>query len=231
MKYAISCLLITMTLTGCCRSTCDVWEDTKTAGRYFGKGLGVLSGQYGDEYAVCDPNEFYRHEEDDPYCQFVGLEDENAQGVLGMKPVDFPQPREMPGDPGSRLPGLEAFIDPSTDPELAKVFQNVHYAYDSSQVKGDDNVGKVRAAANYMKAHPDLYVFVEGHCDERGPEAYNLALGSRRANTVRNMLIAEGVSKDHIFTISYGKERPLVLDRHEEGHCKNRRAEFKVYRP
>lgn len=80
-----------------------------------------------------------------------------------------------------------------------------------------------------MRSHPNTYVFVEGHCDERGPEAYNLSLGAKRGNAVRNLLINEGVDPDHIFTISYGKERPLVFEHHEEAWAQNRRAEFKVY--
>jgi peptidoglycan-associated lipoprotein len=231
MKYVISCLLLILTCTSCCRSTGDVWEDTKSAGRYFGKGFCVLAGQDDCYYQNGIRDDFCCYQEEDPFCQFDALEDETAHGRLGMKPVDFPQPREMPGEPGSKLPSLEAFIDPSTYPELAKSFQNVQFAYDNSQVKGEDSIARVRAAANYMKAHPNVYVFVEGHCDERGPEAYNLALGSRRANSVRNMLIAEGVNKDRIFTISYGKERPLVLDHHDEARAINRRAEFKVYKP
>ncbi len=80
-----------------------------------------------------------------------------------------------------------------------------------------------------MRFHPNIYIFIEGHTDERGPQAYNLALGSRRANTVRNLLINEGVDPDRLFTISYGKERPVILERHEEGWAKNRRGEFKIY--
>ncbi len=225
-------LFLTLALTGCgCRSSCDVWEDSKTASRYFGKGLGVLTGRCSESDEACSREDFCFYEDDDAYCQFVPLEDDSPEGLMGMNRVDFPQPREMPGDPGSKLPGIEAFVDPSTDPVLNKSFQNIQFAYDSSQVKSDDNVTKLRAVASFMKAHPDVYLSVEGHCDERGPEAYNLALGARRANTVRNMLITEGVDKDHVFTISYGKERLLVLDHHDEAHAKNRRAEFKVYRP
>lgn len=228
----IQCIILGMTLTSCCnRSSCDVWEDTKTATRYFGKGFGCLSGQAGNSRQVCCKEDFCCYEDDDDFCQFVPLEDDSPEGLLGMSRVDFPQPREMPGDIGSRLPGIDAFVDPSTDAQLAQVFSNVNFAFDSSQVKSDENVKKIRAVAAYMRSHPGVYLSVEGHCDERGPEAYNLALGSRRANAVRNMLISEGVDKDHVFTISYGKERMLVLDHHEEAHAKNRRVEFKVYQP
>ena len=140
----------------------------------------------------------------------------------------MPQPKETPGDPGSSIPGIEAFRDPSTNPQLSGVFRNVYFEYNSHLVKGE-NADVVRRVADYMRGHPNTYVFVEGHCDERGPEAFNLSLGARRSNGVRSMLVADGVNPDHIFTISFGKERPLVMDHHEEAWSQNRRAEFKVY--
>ncbi len=228
----ISCIFITTALTSCaCRSDGDMWDNTKTAGRYFGKGFGALTGNCEPSRQVCSREDFCCYEDDDAYWQFVPLEDDSPEGTMGMNQVEFPQPREMPGDPGSRLPSIDAFLDPSLDPKLASTFQNILFAYDSSQVKSDENLKRIHGIAGYMRANPSVYLTVEGHCDERGPEAYNLALGSRRANTVRNMLISEGVDKDHVFTISYGKERLLVFDKHEEGHAKNRRAEFKVYKP
>ncbi|MGE5196373.1 MAG: OmpA family protein, partial [Anaerolineae bacterium] len=83
--------------------------------------------------------------------------------------------------------------------------------------------------ASYLKEHKDTFIFVLGHCDERGPEAYNLALGSRRANTIRSLLVQKGVDLNQIHTISYGKERPIDAGHTPEAWQKNRRAEFKVY--
>ena len=88
---------------------------------------------------------------------------------------------------------------------------------------------RIRAIAAYMKRNPGTYLFVEGHCDERGAEAYNLALGAKRSNSVRNLLIKEGVSPDNVFTVSYGKERPADFGHTEDSWAKNRRAEFKIY--
>lgn len=224
MKYAIF-LSIALSLSSCCRTRGDIWEDTKTAGRYFGKGFTVLTGG-SDSYEAYDRVDFYPQGEEYGY---VAFEEEESQAMLGMQSVE--PPRETPGDPGCRLPSVEAFIDPSTDPELANSFQSIPFAFDNSQITQDVAIARVRAAASYMKSHPKVYLFVEGHCDQRGFEAYNLALGSRRANMVRNMLVAEGVSKDHVFTISYGKERPILLDNSEQAHQTNRRAEFKVYKP
>ncbi|MFI5344134.1 MAG: OmpA family protein, partial [Chlamydiales bacterium] len=108
-------------------------------------------------------------------------------------------------------------------------FRTIYFEYDSSLVKGQANLQTIHRIADYLRSHPNVYVFIEGHTDERGPQAYNLALGSRRANEVRNLLLSEGVNPNNLFTISYGKERPLIMENHEEGWSKNRRAEFKVY--
>jgi peptidoglycan-associated lipoprotein len=80
-----------------------------------------------------------------------------------------------------------------------------------------------------MKQHPQTYIFVEGHCDERGPAAYNLSLGSRRSNSVRNELVKQGVDLNHVFTISYGKERPVAVGNGEEFWLQNRRAQFNTF--
>jgi peptidoglycan-associated lipoprotein len=223
--------LCALILTGCCRNTCEVWDDTKTASRHMKRGFCALGGKHGDSRVVCSVDEFYVA--DDGYyaygTDFVPLPDANCNGDVSMAEFVARQPSTTPGDPGSSLPGIEAFKDPSTVPGMDRVFQNVYFEYNSNQVKSQENFDTVRKIADYMRSHPQTYIFVEGHCDERGPEAYNLALGSRRANAVRNMLIEQGVNPDNVFTISYGKERPLVFEHHDEAHAKNRRAEFKIY--
>jgi peptidoglycan-associated lipoprotein len=240
-KFSLYALLLMAGLTAvaCQRSSYDVWEDTKTCSRQVGRGFRSLGGKHGDSRAVYDPSEFYVDEEGNyvpmPMNQqepeYIPLADSPQGNQMEMTHLSStPQPRETPGDPGSSIPGIEAFKDPSTVPEFAQIFQNVYFEYNSSLVKGKENLDRVHTIADYMKSHPQIYLFVEGHCDERGPEAYNLALGSRRGNTVRDMLIEQGVNPNNVFTISYGKERPLVLEHHEEGWSKNRRAEFKIYR-
>ena len=219
---------------GCCRSTCDVWDDTKTAGRYFGKGFGLLTGQQprcsrqvGSREDFCC---VYDRDED-PYGEFIPLQDDEEEPMLGMQSVDFSQPEYFPGEQGSRVPGIDQFKDPASDPQLAQHFQNVEFAFDSSVVKGESNEARLRKVVAFMKKNPQISLFVEGHCDQRGPEAYNLALGTRRANAVRKRLIQEGISKDRIYTISFGKEHPLTRETTEAAHQTNRRAEFRVYRP
>ena len=80
-----------------------------------------------------------------------------------------------------------------------------------------------------MKSHLKIAIFVEGHCDQRGTAAYNLALGAKRANAIRNFLIDEGVNPEKIFTISYGKERLMSPNGDAESLKTNRRVEFKIY--
>jgi peptidoglycan-associated lipoprotein len=224
------------TITGCCRNSNEVWEDSKSCGRHMSRGLRTMGGKHGDSRAVqCREDFMPIQEECYSYAgggqpeDFVPLSDQSYEDEIAMADYISRQPRETPGDPGSSVPGIDQFQDPSSNPAWASVFRNVKFDYNSNLVKGQDNMDTIRSVSNYMRSHNNLYVFVEGHCDERGPAAFNLALGSRRANAVRNMLIDEGVNPDNIFTISYGKERPLFNDDTEDSHSQNRRAEFKLF--
>lgn len=218
-----------VSLTGCARRSDEVWEDTKTAGRYMGRGLRSIGGKSGDSRQVTSRDQFgvasnYRDD-------FVPLYDEEKESALSLgEPEAIPQSKTTPGDPGSPVPGIDAFVDPDHDPELAAIFRKVHFPYNSELIKGSENLQTARAIASYLKKHPKAYIFVEGHCDERGPQAYNLALGMRRSNAVRTFLVNEGVPLDNVFTISYGKERPIKMGSDEVSWSENRRAQFKVYR-
>lgn len=99
----------------------------------------------------------------------------------------------------------------------------VFFAFDSSELSNQARE-TLRRGAQWLNANPAVQLRIEGHCDERGTREYNLALGERRANAVRNYLIALGVSGSRLDTISYGKERPAVLGSGEEAWAKNRRA-------
>ena len=78
--------------------------------------------------------------------------------------------------------------------------------------------------ADWLRDHPDIDVSIEGHCDERGTREYNLALGERRAMAVKKYLVNAGVNPRRLSTVSYGKERPVVLADGEYGHSQNRRS-------
>jgi peptidoglycan-associated lipoprotein len=88
----------------------------------------------------------------------------------------------------------------------------------------------IQKIATYLKKNPSIYLNIEGHCDERASAAYNMALGLRRANHVRVLLIKQGIDFNRIYTVSHGKEKPKSLGHAEEALSQNRRAEFKIYK-
>ncbi len=101
----------------------------------------------------------------------------------------------------------------------------VFFDYDSSAVRPDGRDALV-TNAQWLRANPDVGVTIEGHCDERGTAEYNLALGHRRAQAARHMLVAAGIATERITVVSYGKERPFVLGHDESAWRFNRRAHF-----
>ncbi|MFW5996648.1 MAG: OmpA family protein [Lentisphaeria bacterium] len=102
----------------------------------------------------------------------------------------------------------------------------VYFAFDRSHV-GSSQRPKVETVADFLEDNQQYSVLIEGHCDERGSDEYNRALGERRALSVKDYLISLGIADDRIETVSYGEEKPAVqnADTAEE-HAKNRRAEF-----
>ena len=82
----------------------------------------------------------------------------------------------------------------------------------------------LESQANWLKSTPGFQLIVEGHCDERGTREYNLALGEKRAQAVKNYLISLGISSDRVSTISYGKERPAVVGSNDGAWAQNRRS-------
>ncbi len=111
-------------------------------------------------------------------------------------------------------------------PGSAGVNQNiVYFDFDSATVRADSRP-VVEAQARFLTRNPNASVILEGHTDERGTREYNIGLGDRRANSVRQLLIASGVSPRQLQTVSYGEERPAALGRDETSYARNRRVEF-----
>ena len=105
--------------------------------------------------------------------------------------------------------------------------QTVYFDFDKSNIR-PDQLARVEANASWLKEHRDVKFTIEGGCDERGSAEYNLGLGDRRANQVKESLIREGVDPSVIKTISYGKERPVCRESSEQCYQKNRRAGFVI---
>jgi peptidoglycan-associated lipoprotein len=103
--------------------------------------------------------------------------------------------------------------------------QNIHFAFDSSELT-DTAKELLKEKADWLKANTGASVIIEGHCDERGTIEYNLALGERRANAVKQYLQDLGIGGFRLTTVSYGEERPLDPGKTEEAYSKNRRAQF-----
>lgn len=109
--------------------------------------------------------------------------------------------------------------------------ETVYFEFDSSAVNPND-IGKIQAVADYLAANQTHSVIIEGHCDERGTEEYNRALGERRALAVREILVNNmGASSDAVFTLSFGEDVPAVDGNTEEAYRLNRRGEFVLLRP
>lgn len=103
------------------------------------------------------------------------------------------------------------------------VGDRIFFDYNSSSLSGEAQATLERQA-NWLKQYGNVNAVVEGHCDERGTREYNLALGERRANAVKNYLVTLGVPAGRLSTISYGKERPAVLGSNESSWAQNRRG-------
>jgi len=106
-------------------------------------------------------------------------------------------------------------------------FEVSYFNYDSSNLNSRAKE-ILRANAKSLKDHPEMAIQIEGHCDERGSEQYNLALGERRAESVRTFLISLGVSPTRLTTISMGEASAIIEGSTEEAWSKNRRAEFVI---
>ncbi len=113
------------------------------------------------------------------------------------------------------------------DQLLVDVGDTVHFDFDKYNLSQKARA-VLDAQAAWLLKYPDTNIIIEGHCDERGTREYNLALGERRANSVRDYLIAMGVSGSRLKIISYGKERPVAMGSNEEAWAQNRRAVTKV---
>ena len=107
-------------------------------------------------------------------------------------------------------------------------FSPVYFGFDSTVVPQGE-LGKIDSVADHLKSRTERVVVVEGNCDERGSNEYNLALGDQRAIIIRNYLVQNGIAADRIQTRSYGEEKPAVDGHDESAWSRNRRGAFAIY--
>ena len=120
-------------------------------------------------------------------------------------------------------PDSASIIPGSQEDLIVNVGDRVFFNYDSSELDSDAQE-LLQDQVAWLKQYSDVSVIVEGHCDERGTREYNLALGEKRAQSVKNYLINLGISSDRVSTISYGKERPAVVGSNDGAWAQNRRS-------
>lgn len=123
--------------------------------------------------------------------------------------------------------GMNFELNGDSDSQRAGSLKTVYFAYSSSALTGS-TLEALEANAEALKANPSLKIQVEGHCDERGSVEFNLALGEKRAASVRDYLISNGIAASRISTISLGKEKPMAFGHDEDAWSKNRRANFVI---
>ncbi len=114
-------------------------------------------------------------------------------------------------------------VSGSQEDLIVNVGDRVFFAYDSSDLDSDA-LELLQDQVAWLKQHGNVTVTVEGHCDERGTREYNLALGEKRAQAVKNYLVGLGIDPDRVSTISYGKERPAVVGSNDGAWAQNRRS-------
>lgn len=107
------------------------------------------------------------------------------------------------------------------------LYEDINFEFDKSDLLAESQE-ILRGKAEYLKDNPDVLVIIEGHCDERGTNEYNLALGDRRASSAKAFLVNLGIAGSRLTSVSYGEERPADPGHDEEAWAKNRRDHFTI---
>lgn len=137
-------------------------------------------------------------------------------------PAPAPAPAPAPPEPPKKV---EEPTKPQPPSDLA--FTTIYFDFDKSDIR-TDQVSPMNGDAEMLNRWNSVSVRVEGNCDERGSNEYNLALGQRRADSVKRFLLDYGINESRIATISYGEERPVDTGHSEDAWAKNRRADFVI---
>jgi len=147
-----------------------------------------------------------------------------AAALLMLAACSSTPPEGAPvGGPGAGGLGASRFGPGSQQDLAATAGDRIFFSFDSAEISSESRQ-ILQRQAEWLKRYSNVAVTIEGHCDERGTREYNLALGERRAQAAKNVLVALGIPASRLSTISYGKERPAVPGSSEEAYAQNRRA-------
>ena len=144
--------------------------------------------------------------------------------VPEQPPVETEQPKPVPEE---KVPEKKIEPKKEAEPKVALAFQTVYFDFDKYNISSNQR-DVLASNARVLEAYPDVKVLIIGNCDERGTIEYNLALGDKRANTVKEYLQNYGINSNRLSTLSYGEEQPADPGHNEVAWAKNRRAEFKI---
>jgi len=147
-----------------------------------------------------------------------GLKSERQGNAYQTSPIDNWETSESSWANG---PGTS---DDNDDVVLRK---NIFFDFDKATLTSESQ-DILAINSQWLRTNPDVMITIEGHCDERGTNGYNLALGDRRAEAVKTFLVDLGIHRSRMTTISYGEERPFAKGRSEAAWAKNRRAHFSI---
>lgn len=208
-------------LSSCSDNSTGAWEDVKTAGRYLQKGVDGLFGKDQESRLLASDDEFVG-----PYeGEFIPLSEQDLKNPFAATDMAVPQPKGIPGQKG--VPGIDQFYTPPES--LRNLFSKVHFDTDDYILRDQADVQAIVQMASYLKKNPNVYLVITGHCDERASASYNMALGMRRSNYIRGLLVKHGADLNRIYTVSKGKEEPIARGHASDDWKVNRRAEFKIY--
>ncbi|HJW40099.1 MAG TPA: peptidoglycan-associated lipoprotein Pal [Rhizomicrobium sp.] len=157
----------------------------------------------------------------------IGLSIATLSAALMLAGCSTPKPAATEAPPMASAPtssGPSSTIVPGSAEDLrVNVGDTVHFAFNEYNIEDNDKA-TLQRQATWLQKYPGIRVTVEGDCDERGTREYNLALGARRANAVKEYLVSLGVSTARVDTISYGKEHPVCSESTEDCWAQNRRG-------
>lgn len=155
--------------------------------------------------------------------------------VLNQKDPDVivttePMLTKGDGETETAVDKIKSAEDINLDPIQAKEYtlgnNIIYFDYDKYSVTKNDDKEIIKKYSNYLRKYKNATIRIEGHADERGSRAYNLALGEKRAETIKEIMLINGVSSNKLEVVSYGEENPAVMGTNEDTHSLNRRVEI-----
>jgi peptidoglycan-associated lipoprotein len=184
------------------QSTTLTWETTNATDVSIDNGVGTVQASGSQQVSPTDSTTY----------TLTAKGAGGTQTATARVTVNTPPPPPPPPPPSM------------TEEEMfAQNVKDIYFNYDKADIRPDQE-SSIQADITFLQAHPNISLTVEGHCDERGSTEYNLALGDNRASSVKNALVAGGISADRVKTISYGKEKPFCNEHNEACWQQNRRG-------